>query len=437
MKIEFRDLTGYLSHPPALDGLIGKVEDCRGKRKGDVLIIIPSYHDNYRLRALLRELGKQSFKKFDVAVIYAQDDPFARNGSLPIIHSRRKGDFGFAGAAYAGQLLALRHGYKYFLATDVDKFPARPDSLSLLYHAAEKGGFDYVRGKFIFEGLHLPPDRLIRLRSPVFPSWLFPFAWGLVRTEKLRKAGLYALPLYMGCDDLEFNYRLNQTGAKSCGIGEILFRTYYPGMRLLKVTKSGGQDGTYQYSRLVALRRMPEIFLLQFQSRNPLGMLKNAALVVLPYIFMIYFYQRMAEERMPVLLQYRAKSAEGKLASAKIVLDEPAVKTAPVQRKGGEPGIFAGASAGGLLLFLKLIANSPSELVYTDFFSVIPDSFVAPCGKRGSAQQVIWKRKVRPLKKAVFAMLAACETAGAVVRGLWNMAWGKHLFSEYGKESIE
>ena len=149
MKIEFRDFTGYLRAPPKLSSLLGKMNDLRGKKKGDVLIIIPSYHDGRRLRALLCELEKQSFRKFDIAVVYAKDDKFALGSRLPIIHAKRRGDFGFAGAVYAGQLLALKYGYRYFLATDVDKFPATLNALSLLYNEAEKGGTDYVRGKFI------------------------------------------------------------------------------------------------------------------------------------------------------------------------------------------------------------------------------------------------------------------------------------------------
>ncbi|MCX8175395.1 MAG: hypothetical protein N3E51_04275, partial [Candidatus Micrarchaeota archaeon] len=96
MELRFHDLTDYFHHPPKLESLQGETKDCRRRKRGEVLLIIPSYHDSKRLKRMLDGLARQSFKKFDIAIIYASDDKFVPSRRLPIIHVRRKIDLGYA-----------------------------------------------------------------------------------------------------------------------------------------------------------------------------------------------------------------------------------------------------------------------------------------------------------------------------------------------------
>jgi len=99
VELEFDGLGSFYSSPPALEDLIFESRDSRREkiqpsigpaargeklRKAEMLIIVPSYHDHYRLGKLLAYLKRQSFRGFDVAVILAKDDEFVDGGDLAL-----------------------------------------------------------------------------------------------------------------------------------------------------------------------------------------------------------------------------------------------------------------------------------------------------------------------------------------------------------------
>lgn len=270
MNFEFTDLTRYYEKPPSLDELVGFKKDCRKGRR-HVLVIVPSYKDSERLKIFIREFEKQKYGIFDIAVIYGKDDRFVEETGLPIIHINRKIDLGFAGAVYLGQLLAFSEGYRYFIFMDIDKFPAEDDTIKKMFDALEKSGADFASGIFEIRGEYNDKTNQYKIyHEPRVGKVKISGLWHMIRTETLKRTGLYLAPLYLGADDVEFGYRLEFGDFKKIDMGIPVF--YTPSQikdRFLDFFRNGGWDSSYSYSFIVSEINFPAAWIF---GRYPLNL---------------------------------------------------------------------------------------------------------------------------------------------------------------------
>ncbi|MFA6908043.1 MAG: glycosyltransferase, partial [Candidatus Micrarchaeia archaeon] len=417
--------------PPSISGLAGKAADGRNGARSPVLVIIASYNDEKRLAALLDSLAKQQFSNFDVAIIYGKGDHFVRHSKLRILHIERKTDLGFAGAVYLGQLIALRDKYKYFLATDVDKLPFK-GALKALYGASEARRLDYARGRFVFSGIHVPPDNIVPFKQEVLPHGAFTFLWGLVRTDILIKTGLYAAPLYMGCDDTEFSYRLRLAGARQEILGEWIFRTYYPVMRLLRLARKGGYDRTDACQRALSLRQMPQIFLFQ-PGYKAMETLARMLLVTLPYIYQSNLYFRLMEQRVPEFGKYRACARRSLFRSPfwGAFGDEMEITGAGAAKMRPMAELQTKFTMKMLAQALMLFFNKRTDAFPTELFMALPDTCIMPDETGEKLIKITWRRRIPIPKKLLLAAYALFDTLECMARACFNAASGRHLFKDY------
>ncbi len=209
MGMNFESLDEHYRNPPGIGSLILEAKDSR-KRKNDLLVILPSYHDPYRLRRALAHLKKQSYRGFDVAVILAGDDRFVGDSGLPLYQVKRKIDFGFAGSVYLGQLVAHRDRYKYYLFVDIDRIPYGRDSLKKLHDAITSGDYERASGNYLCEGEFYPPNRIRKAKDPKITDARSDnrVLFNIISVSSLKKTGLYLLPIYIGYEDIDYAYRL-------------------------------------------------------------------------------------------------------------------------------------------------------------------------------------------------------------------------------------
>jgi glycosyltransferase involved in cell wall biosynthesis len=260
MKVSFIDMTPFISRPPELAELAGNTEDER-TRDNKLVVIVPSFHDEHRLRRFFSAVAQQTFRSFDIVVVYAPDDTFVKNPLLSILHIRRKRDFGFAGAVYLGQLIAQRDSYEYFLITDVDKLPTDQFVFDRMMRVATTSGTDIVCGRYSLWATS--GEKFIERKLPKGFPRVWGTIWWLCRTKLLQSAGLYLLPLYMGLDELEYRYRLlHCSKSKLIELDCKLFttdfqqKTHYQSSLLF-----GGRDKSYLYPSLIGIFNFPEIYL--------------------------------------------------------------------------------------------------------------------------------------------------------------------------------
>ncbi|MBM3230004.1 hypothetical protein FJZ26_06235, partial [Candidatus Parvarchaeota archaeon] len=267
--IEFTDFTEHFKTPPSLYRLLGHVKDLR-KGKAKVLVIVPCYGDSMRLEAFFKSMKRQEFKDFDILAVYGQHDRFVDSKGLSVIHARRKVDFGFAGAVYLGQLMAQKLGYKYFLATDVDRHPYSPKSLGILFESAIKTGAQCVFGGHLTKGAYsASEDKFIEQKNgraakgQTQPMSYMSSVWWLISTSYLSKTGLYLLPIYLGSDDSEFEYRLRRAGGKIVQLSVPITYGYcaLKGQKYASLLQNGGLDTTYFYADIFSNTNFPHVFL--------------------------------------------------------------------------------------------------------------------------------------------------------------------------------
>lgn len=310
MDLKFGDLSGFFSKPPSLSSLLGTTLDRR--RKGGsrrLLFIVPSYKDSKRLRLLLSDLAMQTEPDFDVAIIYGQHDEFVHVPGVSALHVRRKIDVGFAGAVYTGQLIAIRDHYEYFLATDVDKHPARKDSLELLLRTADLQKADCVYGKPSIEGDYIGfCNKYVKYDKPVLqePRWVL---WELIRTARTKHAGLILLPLYLGAEEVEYGIRLFKSGGRHVHIDEPVFRTYDAKHedRYFNLLKNGGRDFTMTYTSTLELYNFPEAHFrgfAEYEAKSPVKKLIYAIRLLRIFFCSRFFIAYLMAARAPEFAAY-------------------------------------------------------------------------------------------------------------------------------------
>jgi hypothetical protein len=421
MEIKSADLTGYFLDPPAPSAIAGEaLDERRGKPKG-TLVVVASYRDSARLRAMLGALASQSFRDFDVAVIYGQGDNFVRARGISAVHVKRKTDLGFAGAVYLGQCMALAGGYEYFMALDVDRLPARPDSFALLHREASKSGSDYVAGGLLGHGFSTTN-----------------FLGALVRTRLLLKAGLYALPLYLGFEDIEFHYRLTSSGAKFSFLPQATSRIEVTSIcslpsqefKLLGILSSGGRDSTYFYSDLLGNCLMPESLFLPRYPGGARGFF-GRVLFAAKRFFLHGLKRRMLELRIPETARYARDVAAGRFEVLSWSDPDCALLSDSAREDLSPPQYLRELSlAKKPLLHAILRREAAGFQAGAQVFLYDSCLLFDPCKKR--KMRLEWKRKAGFAQKAACAACALMEAALLVAKGMRNIAAGRHLFKGYG-----
>ena len=436
MKIALRDLTEYFFHPPHLADLQGETLDRRRKERGDTLLIIPSHHDAKRLGRLLDELAKQTFRKFDIAAIYSADDEFVPNKKLSIIHVKRKADFGFVGAGYLGQLIALKDSYRYHMIFTANMPPYSPKSLEILHGLAEEEQADYVNGKFAYVGVQYP-DGSFKPTPPSISGIRWSALWSIIRTEKLKKIGLYPLPMYMGGDDTEYSYRLSGKCMKQLYPDEAIFKKTVRIQTMWRMISKGGTDSTYTYPGLFAARWMPEIAVSNSQNGFG-GNLSQFLFTTLPLLVPMHMKLKLFEARMPEFKVYGEKISQMRfvvpsIAKTSVVAD---MQLIPAKKGKAETEQLEQHKLSNILTVLSHFLN---KLKATDrsFYMVLNDNFYMVNPEDGNRYLVRWKRNIPIPAKAWLLFFSTLDVLLLVARIAHNKLLGRHLFDGYGMGAVD
>ncbi len=196
-----------------LEQLISTVRDDR-KGKNKVVIVIASYKGNDILREHLKYLKNQTFKKFDVAIIYGTDDKFLPTPEwASIVHIRRKHDFGSAWAYYTGEKFFLEEYYDMFIEADNYSFPKSRDLVGKLVEAVQSGN-EYAYPKVKYEN-----TSIVTVSGAIRH-------YACVSRKLAERAGLVYAPFYMYAEDAEYSRRLMNTAKRHTVVDSILDRSY-------------------------------------------------------------------------------------------------------------------------------------------------------------------------------------------------------------------
>lgn len=181
---------------PPLEELVSERLDSRTGKK-DVALVISTFNNPSCLKRHLEILEKQTFRDFDLLIVYGSDDDFVeRKGTL---HIRERGRNGCEGAFYIGQASALDEGYSTCIFADDDCFPVSENLIEELVKSAARGN----RVTFPFR-----KSAGLDIRSNLV------FHYGCFRSDFLQRIGLTYYPFYFGGGDLELLERIKKAGAK-------------------------------------------------------------------------------------------------------------------------------------------------------------------------------------------------------------------------------
>lgn len=430
MELEFEDLGGFYRTPPALEDLVFEAKDQRrGKR--ELLIIVPSYHDHYRLGKFLACMKRQTFGGFDVAVILAKDDEFVDALGLTLCQVKRNVDAGFAGAVYLGQLLALEGGYKYYLFTDVDRVPHDEGVLQLLYDTAEKKQADFVYGNNILKGYYFDSGGFFEFKNPHVTKSNCVF--GLIRTSTLERTGLYALPLYLGYEDVEFEYRLRKAIGAQAYLGRTIYERYCSSAKnaFLKNFRNGRMDNLYGYPTMVCLFNSP-------QTICHLGFFTKVNMV-----FLVLLVQKFSALRIPGLSRLEENARRGTLVKthATGVSDEittTRAETGIVEDYGNHIAHATVENSARILsaIFSHSVGYKTSSYSpLFDFF--IHDTFYVFDEGQKATLLFEWKRKPGLAAKLLAFSSALIDAAAVLLRSQYlDAIGGKSMFDRYGEGRV-
>lgn len=187
----------WLRQGPKLEELVARVKDGRKARK-KTAIIIPTYKRRAILVEHLKRLAAQTYKDFDVIIIYNEKEEFLdETPGITAVHVLQSGNRGSAGSFYCGQKFALEAGYDKIIMADDDCLPVSRDLLLKLTRGIDDGA-DVVFPKITDE---------LGVADQVL------WQYGCVRASVLRKVGLAYLPFYFAGEDVELEWRMLHSGA--------------------------------------------------------------------------------------------------------------------------------------------------------------------------------------------------------------------------------
>lgn len=190
----------WLRIGPTLQELVAERKDERKPDRGKIALIIPTFQDNSLLIAQIEALKSQSFKGFDIIVIYGMNDRFIQKPDwASMLHIRQRSRQGSAGSYYTGQKIAIEEGYESIVLSDNDCMP-ESDSLIEDMVLMMDGGAQVV----------MPNQILGTQRKGHILN--MPHYYGCMSREALIKSGLTYLPLFYGGDDIDLIERIRHHG---------------------------------------------------------------------------------------------------------------------------------------------------------------------------------------------------------------------------------
>ena len=189
----------WLRIGPSLNELVAKIKDGRIGPRKEVAVVIPTFNREQMLRKHLMKLSNQSFKDFDIVIVYSKMDTFVDDIPNPgIVHIRRKEDIGSAGGFYLGEKFCLQEKYEKIILADDDCLPVSKDLLAKLVSE-----MDYA--DLVFPKITSGVDAKAKYNRILAQ-------YGGIRVEALKKTGLTFLPIYMNGEDIELYHRIADNG---------------------------------------------------------------------------------------------------------------------------------------------------------------------------------------------------------------------------------
>ncbi len=182
----------WLTDGPKLGEIIEAIDDKR-TAKNEVAIIIPTFKGKSRLERQFEYLKKQTYRNFDVILVYGYEDEFIQNPEFSIVHLKRNDDYGSAGGYYAGERYVLEQNYPYVIMADDDCFPVDENVIKELVAELKK------ENVIVFPASDVGDPNSMPQLMGFFAS---------MRTDIIRKAGLTWIPFHYYCEDIEWHDRL-------------------------------------------------------------------------------------------------------------------------------------------------------------------------------------------------------------------------------------
>ena len=424
MAIKLDKLTGFYLDPPGLQNLVKEHKDGRKGRQNSILVILPSYHDGFRLRRYLDRLKGQESKNFDVIVILAADDEFIDEPDLPIYQVKRKMDFGFAGSVYLGQLFAYENGYEYYIFADMDRVPCQESSIGDLHGAIKSKNHERAYGNMLCEGIYLPGEKIVGIENPktIIAKGSNTVFFNLIKTSTLEKTGLYFLPWYMGFEETDYIYRLRglDEAYVNKDIWSFLEKTPIHGV-VKTFQEKKFADSTYLYATMQGYRLCP-VSLRQM----PFATIIKTTLSVC-YIF------ELLKRRIPGEIKAMEASMEnGEFCKVGYEFDEPLL--APVEGKG--QGEYKASGNGKALSLIGTLFSEKGAIARgSGVFEVFAyNSFDYSESMEGeNARRYAWKKRLAFHDKSIALLNALCRAAGiAFAAYSFNILKKKYITEGYG-----
>ncbi|MBU0527959.1 glycosyltransferase [Candidatus Micrarchaeota archaeon] len=213
---------------PKLESIISKKIDRRKGNHAKTAIVIATYQNPEVLKKHLDLLEKQSFKDFDIIIVYGENDNFLDGAPEDILHIKEKGRNGCAGAFYIGQKTALDEGYENIISADDDCFPVSETLVEELVRRVQKENT-----------IAIPKWR--RDKEKIQHEYVFHYS--CIPQKILRKSGLPFYPLFFGGDDVEMIERIKKMGIN---VEHTEATTYH---ELLEMPLTDNTQKRYLYSR--------------------------------------------------------------------------------------------------------------------------------------------------------------------------------------------
>lgn len=409
--------------------MAGPSKDSRKGRK-EVLLIIPSYHDSFRLKKQLARLRRQSFRNFDVAIILAGDDKFVRVPGLTALQVKRKMDFGFAGSVCLGQLLALRDGYKYYMFTDVDRVPHGRRALAELFSEAARTGADFTYANKMTKGYFFPSAGFFDYENPsIDPS---NCVFSLIRTSTLEKSGLYALPLYIGYEDVEFGYRVRLASRMNAHLDRVAYECYNSPAKnsFLRNFSRESFGSMYLYPTMICMFHSP-------QTASHMGFFDQWKM-----FFLVMLAQKFSALRVPALaeLECRARLRKfGRVSGSKVSEDVSVLRIGRAMEQ--DYSTYSANSTVSNLAWIISQAVRPSKDYpisnYSPLFNFfMPDSLLIYDEGKRRTLEFAWKRRTSLPARLLALALSAWEATLATARSAALSAAGDAgIFGGYGMKA--
>jgi hypothetical protein len=200
---------------PSVANMTSEIKDDR-KGKNKVAIVIASNKGNSILEEHLKYLESQTFKEFDVVIVYGTDDEFLATPKwASMVHIRRNPGVALDAAFYIGERYFLENGYDMFMEADNYSFPKSRDIMEKLVSAI-RAGSEYAYPKIQFEH-----TKIVSVTTAMRQ-------YACVSRSLAERVGLVYAPFEAYLGDVEYTRRLLRGARKHENVDSILYRSYKP-----------------------------------------------------------------------------------------------------------------------------------------------------------------------------------------------------------------